>query len=63
MPISTINESKLRKGLIAILDNEDGVKSEGVALIQEALPQFKDIWDLLEANDGFTYLPEDHTLS
>lgn len=60
-----MNENKLRLTLIALLDDEDGISSNGYdelmsLAISLAPGENSDIFNAVESADGRYYLPEDH---
>lgn len=58
----------LRQTLIALLDDEHGITSQGYAelnkLVDLTAPETcNDIFDAVESSNGRTYLPEDHGIT
>jgi hypothetical protein len=59
---------QLRKTLIALLDDQDGINAKGYEELQSLAVSIgegdtADIFNLVESSDGRYYLPEDHNLT
>ncbi len=61
-------KKQFRKALIALLDDENGISSNGYEELREFAMDFdpganNDIFDMVDSSEGRFYLPEDHGLT
>lgn len=62
-----MDKTKLRKFLITLLDDENGINKDAYFSMEQLLAAYaehgcEDIMNMVESADGRFYLPEDHGL-